>query len=725
MPPLHSVCTLSIFALAASLACSGHAQESAALAAAARVEIKGTAAGYDPRRDDTATRIVVGRDEIVRYGDTSVADIFKRIPGVTVTSGAGRSIEVRMRGLGSGYTQVLLNGERAPGGFALDTLSPDMIERIEVLRVASAEFSSEAVAGTINIVLRKKVSKRQREAKLGYLFSGDFRGPSFSTEFADRGDKSSWSLSASGNHDSMSRDWDGSEENIRPDGVTDMLRATRVIEDGRMNRLNLSPRLNRTLDNGDSLGWETLFNSSSFRNHGHSVVRTLAGRPPQTPDLHTFGEFDDRMLKTDLSWTRDTASGLKLDTKLGAEWSSRKMFVRRSGLGPGGLPETEGSTLSDTHARGVNSTGKAASAMSGGHLLALGWELRFNESADIRAERDRVRVFAPGQLLDEDFRASVGRAAFYAQDEWTITPRWWTYLGVRWEGVRTRVSGNAVDPVRVRSSVLSPILQTLYKLPGHDGKQGDQLRLAVSRSYKAPELDSIVPRRAAWENNSATEADFQGNPGLKPELAWGIDAAWEHYWAEGAMLSVAGALKRIDDYTSNRIYFDGARWIFMPVNDDRATMRSLDIETKFPLKAWFADAPAIDLRASVSRNWSRVDSVPGPHNRMEQQTPLTANLGMDYKSGALALGASLAHRRGGFVRVTANRGFYRIARTDLESYALWTFTPKAQLRVALSNLLGEDNGFEPSYLDPVAGLEKRRWTFPEGAKLRTTLELKF
>ncbi|MDK6078109.1 TonB-dependent receptor plug domain-containing protein [Massilia varians] len=709
--------------LVAGLCAQASAQESTADGAIPQVEVKGT--GYDARRDDTAARIVVKREEVVRYGDTNVADVLKRIPGVTVTTGTGRSTQIRMRGLGGGYTQFLVNGERTPSGFALDTLSPDMIERIEVLRVATAEFSSESVAGTINIVLRKKTNQRQREAKLGYLLSNDFRGPTFSTQVGDRGEKSSWSFSASGNHDSLGREWGGFEENTRPDGRVDMYRTVHAPEKGHMNRLNLSPRLNWTLDNGDTLAWETIANSSSFRNGAHPIVTTPIGRPPQTPDLQTFGEMDDRMLKSDLSWTRSLESGLKLDAKLGAEWSSRKMFVRRSGLDARGLAETEGSTLSDTHARGLNTTGKASRTRDGGHLLALGWDMRVNESNDIRSERDTVRVFAPGQLLDEDFRAQVGRAAFYVQDEWTIDPRWSVYLGARWEGVRTRVSGNAVESTRVRSSVLSPILQTLYKFPAKEGKEADQLRFALSRTYKAPDLDSIVPRRSAWENNSATEADFQGNPNLKPELAWGLDAAWEHYWAEGAMLSVSGALRRIDDYTSNDIYFDGLRWIFTPVNDDRAVMRSLEIETKFPLKALYAGAPAIDLRASVSRYWSQVESVPGPHNRMEQQVPLTANLGADYKSGALALGASVAYRRGGYVQVAANRGFYRVGRTDLDTYAAWTFSPKTVLRIALSNLLEEGNSFEPSYDDPVGGLEKRRWNYPNGIKLRTTLELKF
>lgn len=709
--------------LATGLCASALAQQSTEGGAVQKVEVKG--AQYDARRDDTAARVVIKRDEVLRYGDDSVAEVLKRIPGVTVTVGAGRSAQIRMRGLGGGYTQVLVNGERTPAGFALDTLSPEMIERIEVLRVATAEFSAESVAGTINIVLRKKAKQGQGEAKLGYLLSSDFRGPSFSTEVGDRGDKSSWSLSASGNHDGLDREWGGFEENTRPDGVVDLYRTTWAREIGHMNRLNLSPRLNWTLDNGDTLAWETFFTSASFRNGGHPVVTTLAGRPPQTPDLRTFGEMDDRMLKSDLGWSSATASGLKLETKLGAEWSSQKRFARRSGLGPDGLPETEGSTLDDTHARGLNSTGKATRTIEGGHLLAMGWDMRVNRSTNIRAERDRVRVYPPGYWLDEDVRAQVARAALYVQDEWTIDPRWSVYLGARWEAVRTRVSGNAVIPTRVRSSVLSPILQTLYKIPAKEGKQSDQLRLAVSRTYKAPDLRSIVPLRAEWENNSATEADYQGNPNLKPELAWGVDAAWEHYWAEGAMLSVAGAVRRIDDYTSNHIYFDGLRWIFTPINDGRALLRSLEIDTKFPLNALFDDAPDLEMRAGVSRYWSRVASVAGPHNRMEEQTPLTANLGFDYKSGALALGASAAYRRGGYVQVAANRGFYRIGRTDLDSYAAWSFTPKTVLRVALSNLLGENNVFEPTYYDPVAGLEKRRWIYPGGIKLRSTLEMKF
>jgi regulator of protease activity HflC (stomatin/prohibitin superfamily) len=35
-----------------------------------QVEVRGSLEAYDPRRDDTASKIVVNRDEIAKYGDT-------------------------------------------------------------------------------------------------------------------------------------------------------------------------------------------------------------------------------------------------------------------------------------------------------------------------------------------------------------------------------------------------------------------------------------------------------------------------------------------------------------------------------------------------------------------------------------------------------------------------------------------------------------------------------
>ncbi|KAG1360163.1 hypothetical protein G6F61_014447 [Rhizopus arrhizus] len=71
----------------------------------------------------------------------------KRLPGISVSSGApGRPGSVSLRGLGAGYTQILLDGQRTPAGCSLDSLATDLIERIEILRAPTADQGMGAVA---------------------------------------------------------------------------------------------------------------------------------------------------------------------------------------------------------------------------------------------------------------------------------------------------------------------------------------------------------------------------------------------------------------------------------------------------------------------------------------------------------------------------------------------------------------------------------------------------
>jgi outer membrane receptor for ferrienterochelin and colicins len=47
------------------------------------------------------------------------------------------------------------------------------------------------------------------------------------------------------------------------------------------------------------------------------------------------------------------------------------------------------------------------------------------------------------------------------------------------------------------------------------------------------------------------------------------------------------------------------------------------------------------------------------------------------------------------------------------------------LRLSLANLLRENEGFEPSYADPVTGLEKRRFYFAGPLRATLTYQLAF
>jgi iron complex outermembrane receptor protein len=56
------------------------------------------------RRESTASKIVIGREEIERQGDSNLGEILKRMPGITLGGAPGRGGGIRMRGLSQGYT---------------------------------------------------------------------------------------------------------------------------------------------------------------------------------------------------------------------------------------------------------------------------------------------------------------------------------------------------------------------------------------------------------------------------------------------------------------------------------------------------------------------------------------------------------------------------------------------------------------------------------------------
>jgi outer membrane receptor for ferrienterochelin and colicins len=687
-----------------------------------KVEVKGSAEQYDARRDDTATRIVVNHDEIIKYGDSSVLDVLKRLPGITVTSTAGRNGgEIRMRGLGSGYTQILIDGERAPAGFSMESLAPESIERIEILRAASAEFSTQSVAGTVNIVLRKAVKKGQRELKLSAGGSRLSKNASVSVQTSDRVDKLSWSLTGAlsdNRNDSNSR-----EEDVGRDVAGYHERYTAAHGKGHFKSANVVPRLIWTLGEGESVTLQSVLNTLVWASRRANATRTVAGMAPPYAALDSDLVNKFESMRNDLTLVKKLDGGARLDLKIGANFGNVHNDWDRLGADDAGQLALDTGTYYHETDQAWSSTGKYFTPLVDGHALAFGWDAGLGLRAEDRRIRfDPVRVGEQARRIGEHFETKVSRMAVFAQDEWNITPRWSIYLGGRWEGVHTRTSGTGFDESTSTSSVISPLMHTLYKLP--DSK-GDQLRLALTRTYKAPSTYVLMPRRFVSDNNKSTDPDSIGNPNLKPELATGLDASFEHYWGESALVAASFSVRRITGYTSTTVtqHADG-RWVSMAANDGNATSRSLDLEAKFPLKSVFDNAPALDLRASVSRNWSKVDSIPGPANRLDQQNPMQVNLGADYKGGQLSLGGSFVFRKGGPVRLSKELTRYQNIGRELEMYGLWKFDQKNQLRLSVNNMLVQPWIDESVYTDSY-GPVWRKNAYTSAVALRATLEMKF
>ncbi|MGQ0621145.1 MAG: TonB-dependent receptor domain-containing protein [Panacagrimonas sp.] len=121
-----------------------------------------TATRTEQSADDTlAALTVISREEIARSQATDVADILRFQAGLDLgrAGGPGQQTSVFIRGGESNHTLVLIDGVRVnpstSGGAALQNLTPDMIERIEIVKgPRSTLYGSDAIGGVINIVTR-------------------------------------------------------------------------------------------------------------------------------------------------------------------------------------------------------------------------------------------------------------------------------------------------------------------------------------------------------------------------------------------------------------------------------------------------------------------------------------------------------------------------------------------------------------------------------------------
>jgi outer membrane receptor for ferrienterochelin and colicins len=129
-----------------------------------------------------------------------------------------------------------------------------------------------------------------------------------------------------------------------------------------------------------------------------------------------------------------------------------------------------------------------------------------------------------------------------------------------------------------------------------------------------------------------------------------------------------------------------------PQNIGVATTQGLELEAKFRLTELVTEAPALDIRANASLFRSRVASVPGPDNRLDQQPAGTANLGADYRlpGWPLTVGANLNWTPGYTTRLSENQWLIQSRKRVVDAYALWTLSPQWRLRLSANNLGPED-----------------------------------
>jgi outer membrane receptor for ferrienterochelin and colicins len=358
--------------LLAVAACHAHAQDTGVGApeptgnqpsSVQRVEIAGRQGASDLRRAASVAKQIYGRDELDRFGDTNALDVMRRLPGVNVSSDGPR-----MRGLGGGYTQILINGDRAPPGFALDQLSPSQIERIEVLRAPTADQSAQAIAGTINIILKDAPRRSQRDLRLG-LSSGLDR-PQANLNFTWGESKGGWSVSLPVSVFEWKRENTNTTERRGPsaDGawpaVAEQVGRQEVWGHG----FNAGPRVNWKISDDQDLALQTFFQKGWWNNATRFDNRVFIGAPVLDDDTRQDGTWLNN--SGNLTWRYRFKNDQRIELRTGARENAGTYDAQNHRNGVNTLRILGGSRqFSATQA------GKYSLLLGEAHSLTAGWDL--------------------------------------------------------------------------------------------------------------------------------------------------------------------------------------------------------------------------------------------------------------------------------------------------------------------------------------------------------------
>ena len=654
-----------------------------------RVEIKSNRDNEtEVRRQSTAAKIVIGREELDKQGDSTLGEVLKRLPGVTIQGAPGRGGGIRMRGLGGGYTQILMDGQRVPPGFSIESITPDMVEKVEILRAPTAETGARAIAGTINIVLREGVRTNPDDLKVGSSF-----------EHGHRSDSVNWThnIKSEGLNGTMTLSamnaWRPEDNDALT--VTDAtgLSTTRLSRNtlnlGHREGMNANARLMWRGEEGRTLILMPFVVYSEYSSLGQiEETKTINGGSPVSDSANTTNNSRFVLTRLNGQWNQRFSADSRFEFKFTLGQSEYNYRFSQVAAGNTGLFNSlqESQSFKDLS---QSWNGKLTQVLGNGHQFVSGMEL----------EGVRRTEVANAEVADDvgNMRARTQRWAAYTQDEWSINPKWSAHAGIRYESILTE-GRNEEGQKNNNSSVLTPLLHAVWKpIP----ESRDQVRMSLTRSYKTPTLFDLVGKTAlSRDTNSPTRTDRISNPGLKPELAVGIDLAFERYLAGGGVLSANVFRRNISDLiryvTTERydtVWAPGQRrFVSSPTNVGDAITQGLELEAKFALNQVWSEALPMDVRSNISFFNSKVLDVPGPDNRLDQQPKMTANLGADYRVRAipLTLGGNININPDDDTRRSLQQWRYQGAKRVADVYGVWKFNPATSLRLTISNLVPRD-----------------------------------
>lgn len=708
-----------LFALAAvtplALAGGAFAQEGGESAPATVQELVVTGEiVYRDRTDSTAPVLSYDQGYFQRFEPVSAGDALKRVPSVQFLSDVLESDGARLRGLDPGYTQILINGERVPGALAdrsffVDRIPAELLERIEIIRAPSANRSGDAVAGALNIVLRDTASldggyvragatyynDDKFAGNAGFYWGGEF-GPGRLLVGANvqgrRAPKEKLSLRYNAPGGTLQNLED--QTDVR-DGTDYSFNASYAVPvaGGELSLEGYFVRTDRTQDedsieyrNGirDNANMLTLNDNDvdiltdSWSLRGKFVVDMLGGETKfklgysaLSDDQYEF-EQELEFLRGDNTpnpdadrFTRDEARSSLEDSELSAAVEHERDL--------GGATLSFGVQYNDKSRDSglveMRSRFNIANGVNSGTTFPAPGAFTIQNGGDIAIEETRLDPFVMLDGKHDGLRWEVGLR--YETTDVTITDDSFVTGGVP-----------ILPADRVTSNDYAELLPSA-NLRINVGEAG-RVNLSVARTIRRPNFDKLSPLYLEAELG---DDDFQGNPDLKPETAWGLDIGYERRLGARGVVGINLFYRDVTDLME--VVDDGAGTSgnrkFTVANVGDGTVMGVEFDLSTPLSFIGLD----DTGVFFNYSWldSDVDDFIGGR-RFNDQADYVLNIGFiqDLPAWKAAFGMTYRKQGDAFGRVEAEEVTTAYG-GELEAFVEKRFGDNFVLRLTGQNLL--------------------------------------
>lgn len=602
----------------------------------------------NPKADpdiSAVAKTVISREEMLQYGDQSVNDALRRATGFQMPTagqgprGAGGAAGMRFRG--GGAPIFLINGEPVQGGprggmSIVDTLTPEMIERIEIVKQPSVAQASVASSAVINIILKQplETARINSSVRLGYGFaesdSREEERQNISMQADGRTGPWIYSLSANQSVDetsTVSATQNAGEE---------------VREQKRVNERKsfmLTPRVEYEISDQQKVVAEIFYRE--HQNAG-SNGRTTQSDENESLRLNTRYERKEggNSDKVRLSLEQQDESEITRSER-GQENIQEK--VNEYGLAYDGI-------------RKFNPT----------QQIKFGFDLKNNE---LKSNTE--------QTLDEQ------RYAAYLEGSWRFTDRQTITLGARQEWL------DRSGLVDYSDHHLSPVFAHRF-----DFNHTWSLQTNISQAFRSPNSNSLLPTisySTDADAGSINNPDRGGNPFLRPEKINAFESTLGYNTSAGGF-NFTGYYREVDDYIERVISLEDGRYVQRPTNQNSATTYGVELSGRYAIKQTDA-GHALMLNGQVSTVRAKIDLDNGAERLASGVAPYSASAGISYNYQPWQLATSMnVSYTPAFTRPVDNQAFYQSSnqRVNVDLSATKRFKDGWATTFSARNILSTD-----------------------------------